>query len=348
MLAIHHRNNSFSSEWIKYCDENSISYKIVDCFATNVVDQVKDCDAVLWHFHHGKRADMAAAPRILAALEQSGIKVFPNRNTAWHFDDKVAQKYLFDALEIPTIETRVFYDVRTVKKWLETAQLPLVFKSSSGAGASGVKLVHTKHQAFRLAKKSIMSGFPAIDKSTLLKDLTNSGVFKTISFNAYLKKLALLVMPKRFVGSPATETGTALFQQFIPHNDSDVRIIVINHRAFGIRRYVRENDFRASGSGSVSYDMSSISDDTIRLAFDVADKLSSQCCAIDFVYLNDRPLVVEVSYGFTIDAYRNCPGYWTRDLLIQTENFNPYGWMLEQITMHQSKDNHGCDLGIKI
>lgn len=332
MLAIHHRKNSFSSEWIQYCDENNIPYKIVDCFATDIVEQVVGCDALLWHFHHGKRADMAAAPRILAALEHSGVRVFPNRSTAWYFDDKAAQKYLFEALEIPTMDTQVFYEVRTGERWLEKAEFPLVFKSSSGAGSSGVKLVHNKRQALRLAKKSIISGFPAVDKFTLFKDLTNRSVIRNNSLKAYLKKLALFVLPKRFVGSPTTETGVALFQKFIPNNDSDVRIIVINGRAFGIRRYVRENDFRASGSGRIGYDMSDISDETVRLAFEVADKLKSECCAIDFVYCKNEPLVVEVSYGFTMAVYKKCPGYWTRDLDIKTANFNPYGWMIDGLT----------------
>lgn len=346
MLAIHHRKNSFSSEWIQYCDENNIPYKIVDCFATDIVEQVIGCDALLWHFHHGKRADMAAAPRVLAALEHAGVRVFPNRNTAWHFDDKIAQKYLFDVLAIPTMETNVFYDVGTARNWLQTAELPLVFKSSSGAGSSGVKLVHSKRQAMGLAKKSIISGFPAIDKCTLIKDLINPSVVKNSSFESYLKKLALLVLPQKALGAPATETGAALFQQFIPNNDSDVRIIVINGRAFGVRRYVRDNDFRASGSGNISYDMSDISEVTVRLAFEVADKLKSECCAIDFVYLEGKPLVVEVSYGFSMAAYKKCPGYWTRELEIRTDNFNPYGWMIGSITAHESGSLDVNTLGI--
>ncbi|TDA95756.1 ATP-grasp domain-containing protein [Halomonas marinisediminis] len=333
MLAIHQRDNSYSAGWIRYCIENNISYKVVDCFSNDIVEQVKDCDAVLWHFHHGKRADMSAAPRVLRALEHSGVKVFPNRNTSWYFDDKAAQKYLFDALEIPSINTHVFYDVQSAKEWLDTAQYPLVFKSSSGAGSSGVKLVNTKKKASKQAKRSIVHGVSSLNKASIFRDVLSWSFFKNNTLKKYITTCALLILPRSFFQAPSNETGVAIFQEYIPDNDSDVRIIVIGDKAFGIRRFVRSNDFRASGSGKVSYDVSNISKETVRLSFLIADKLDSDCCAIDFIYSGDRPRVVEVSYGFSVDAYKNCAGYWNRDLVFVTDSVDPCGWMIENVRL---------------
>ena len=44
------------------------------------------------------------AKKLLAALEDAGKLVFPNHNTGWHFDDKVAQKYIFESLDIETLD----------------------------------------------------------------------------------------------------------------------------------------------------------------------------------------------------------------------------------------------------
>lgn len=93
-IAIYHRVGSFSDRWIEYCQKNDIDYKLVNAFDNDIIQQVKDCDAFMWHHHHGQFKDVLTAKRILFALEQAGVKVFPNFNTGWHFDDKVAQKYL--------------------------------------------------------------------------------------------------------------------------------------------------------------------------------------------------------------------------------------------------------------
>lgn len=36
-------------------------------------------------------------------------------------------------------------------------------------------------------------------------------------------------------------------------NDSDVRVIVIENKAFAIKPFVRDNEFRASGSGAIEF-----------------------------------------------------------------------------------------------
>ena len=40
-----------------------------------------------------------------------------------------------------------------------------------------------------------------------------------------------------------------------------VRVIVINDKAFAIKRMVRKNDFRASGSGIIEYDKENLTDE---------------------------------------------------------------------------------------
>ena len=93
-IAIHHRPGSFSDRWIEYCKREGIEYKIVDCFQSDIIEQLKDCDALMWHHHHSVFKDVIVAKKLLFALEHAGVKIFPNFHTGWHFDDKVAQKYL--------------------------------------------------------------------------------------------------------------------------------------------------------------------------------------------------------------------------------------------------------------
>ena len=90
-IGIHHRNSVgfFSERWIEYCEKNNISYKLVNAYSNDIVEQLSDCDAFMWHHSNYDYRDALFANKLLFSLQQSGKKVFPNFNTTWHFDDKV-------------------------------------------------------------------------------------------------------------------------------------------------------------------------------------------------------------------------------------------------------------------
>src|SRR5690606_15083765 len=105
------------------------------------------CDIFMWHHHHGKVEDILAAKKILLALQHAGIKVFPDFETGWHFDDKVAQKYLLEAIDAPLVPSYVFYNKQQALIWARETKYPKVFKLKGGAGATNVKLVKSYSQA---------------------------------------------------------------------------------------------------------------------------------------------------------------------------------------------------------
>ena len=82
-IAIHHSKNSFSERWIPYCDSNSISYKIVDCYRSDIMQQLEDCDALMWHFNHKGSKESKFAKQIIRELNRSvyqGIQVEAEEN----------------------------------------------------------------------------------------------------------------------------------------------------------------------------------------------------------------------------------------------------------------------------
>src|SRR5690554_3906527 len=163
-IAIHHRPGSFSDRWIAYCEIQNISFKIVNCYESNIIEQLTDCDALLWHHHHGNYKDVLAAKPILFSLESAGINVFPDFRTVWHFDDKVAQKYLLEAINAPLVPSYVFYDKQEALQWANTTSYPKVFKLKGGAGSANVKLVKTYKEAKRLINKAFGKGFAQYDR----------------------------------------------------------------------------------------------------------------------------------------------------------------------------------------
>lgn len=331
MIAIQPSKNSFSERWIPYCENNSIPYKIVDAYANNIVQQLQDCDSFLWHHHHGNQRDIVFARQLLFALEQSGMKVFPNFNTSWHFDDKLGQKYLFEKLGIAAAEAFVFYTKKEALEWIATAQFPKVFKLRGGAGSANVKLAKDKNVAIKLVKKAFGSGFSQYQAMDNLKERIRKYNIGKTGAKDVLKGVVRLAKPPAYAKVGGKEVGYIYFQEFIPGNDHDIRVVVIGEKAFAIKRMVRENDFRASGGGTILYNKELFDESLIALAFEINDKINSQCLALDFVFNNGKPLVVEISFGFSMAGYDPCPGYWTKDLKWHDEKFNPYGWMIEYL-----------------
>ena len=84
---------TFSDGWIKYCKENQVPYKFVNCYDTNIIHQLNDCAGLMWHWNQNDYKAALFARQLTISLKK-GIKVFPDVNTAWHYDDKLGQKYL--------------------------------------------------------------------------------------------------------------------------------------------------------------------------------------------------------------------------------------------------------------
>lgn len=330
-IAIHHRKGSFSDRWIDYCKREDIDYKIVNAFDSNIIEQLEGYDAFMWHHHHGHFKDVIAAKKILFSLEHAGINVFPDFKTSWHFDDKVAQKYLLEAIGAPIVPSYVFYDKKEAINWAKKTSYPKVFKLKGGAGATNVKLVNNKKEAIKLTNQAFGRGFAQFDRLNNFKERYNKYKSGQDTLLGVAKGLGRLIITPNYSKQQPPEKGYVYFQKFLPNNDSDTRIIVIGDRAFAIKRLVRPNDFRASGSGDFIYDSSQISKKALSVAFDINDKLRSKCIAFDFIFDKEgNPLIVEISYGFSTIVYDRCEGYWSRDITWYEGPFIPQEWMLEE------------------
>ena len=74
-IAIHKGSNDFSDRWIKYCYNNSIPYKLVNAYDNNIVEQISDCTAFMWHHYHDDYRDCLFAKQLLYSLQKKGLKV---------------------------------------------------------------------------------------------------------------------------------------------------------------------------------------------------------------------------------------------------------------------------------
>jgi glutathione synthase/RimK-type ligase-like ATP-grasp enzyme len=267
---------------------------------------------LLWHWSHDNPTELLVARQIIASLENKGIPVFPNVNTCWHFDDKVAQKYMLEAIGAPLIPTWVFTNRVEAMRWIEGATWPKVFKLRCGAGSRNVHLVRSRSEAAALCRQAFGRGFPAVAnyltdiQTRIRKAKTAQGVWKRFARapRTLFNVLALRRQMHR-------ERGYIYFQEFLPDNAYDTRITIIGGQAFGFMRRNRPDDFRASGSGSICYDQEKIDKRCVAIAFDVAHRVGSQSLAFDFLFNSQKePLIGEVSYCYQAEAVHACAGHW--------------------------------------
>ena len=328
-IAIQNTPGTFSDKWIEYCEQNSINYKIVNCYASDIIQQLEDCDGLMWHWLHSDSKAMLFARQLTYTLQKAGKKIFPDTNTCWHFDDKVGQKYLLEALGAPLVPSYVFYDEDEAIAWAQQTNYPKVFKLRGGAGSLNVSIVNNLAKAIELIKRAFGEGVSPIpslhtDIKTKLKKIKSlSQLWKKITkLNKYIEDTR---NDKKMF---SLEKGYAYFQEFIPDNDHDIRVIVIGQKAFAIKRIVRDNDFRASGSGMIIHAPDQIPLDCIKSGFELAKKLNTQCIAVDYIFQKDKMLLIEISYGFASKGYLNCPGYWDADLKWHEGTFTPEWFMI--------------------
>jgi hypothetical protein len=335
MIAIHNSTFGFHPRWIAYCEAQHIPFKLVNCYANDLVAQLSGCTALIWHHSQGNPKDILAAKPILFALQQAGIPVFPDFHTNWHFDDKLGQKYLLEAIGAPLVPTYVFYERQAALAWAAQASFPKVWKLRGGAGSANVHLVRNRAAAVRKIRRAFGCGFPAYDGWGSMRERWRKFRQGQVGVFEVLKGVARLVHPPAYARVAGPERGYVYFQDFIPGNDSDTRVIVIAGKAFALKRMVREKDFRASGSGNFRYAREEFDERCVRIAFQINEKIQSQSIAYDFVFDEcNEPLLVEISYGFVKEVYDPCPGYWDADLNWHEGAFDPYGWMVGMVIRH--------------
>ena len=331
MIAIHKSNYGFHVNWKKYLLKQDIPFKEVNCYDNDLVEQLKGCTALMWHHSQNDPRDLNIAKQILFMAEHANLVVFPNFKTNWHFDDKLGQKYLLEVLNLPTVKSFAFFNKKSAIEFLHQSEFPIIFKLRGGAGSFNVKKVTSLSSGIKLVNKAFNIGFSNFDSFENLKEIVRKIKLKKATYIDLFKSIYRLFVKPAFARVMGNEVGYFYFQEFIPNNSFDLRTIVIGKKAFAIKRNVRKNDFRASGSGNIEYDKANFSDELIKLSFESAKKLNTQCVAFDFVSKNDELLIIEISYGFQKEGYYQCVGYWDDELNFYEGNFDSCEWMVDVV-----------------
>lgn len=294
---------SFSKAWEQIASEMGIKPINVDVYSTDSITEIKKTDAFMWRFAESSNRELKRARDIFPALAMAtNIPTFPGPLTTQFVDNKIRQHTILTAAGYPTPRTWVFYDESSAMTFLDTATFPLVIKLSQGRASKGVGLLRTRKQAESIVRLSFSSGITHLWKA-------QTHYAKRFARN-FIENIQQAFTNSGSNESDARESGHVLFQEFLPGNSFDTRVTIIGRYAYAFVRHNRDNDFRASGGGKIDYDLKLIDERCVRLAFDVANNLNLPFIAIDFMFKDNQPVIVELNFSYANYSAAGCLGRW--------------------------------------
>jgi len=303
------------------------------------LDRLAAADGVMWRMTFGRASQGVAKPLLSTCEFGWGKAVWPSAATRWHYDDKAAQAWLLRILGDLVPRTHVFTSRDEALAWADTADYPQVFKLRGGSRSSGVCRVESPDAARRLIERAFLRGLNSAE------DVTSVAAGKRASLAARLAMLPRRVLREAYhtltFGRASdfqsrvplrwpTEHGYVTFQEYLPGNRHDHKVIVIGDRARAYRRMIPAGDWRASGSEQRDFDHERIDVPAIQLAFEVSERFGFQCMGYDMLRdAQGRFRIVEISYTFAADIAFRCDGYWDRNLRWHPERSWPQDWIAQ-------------------
>ncbi len=309
-----------SRKYVVAAQNMGITYKLMDCTSSDIIRQLESVDALIWHWTHDSYIDKNVAYHIIKSAEMMGKKVYPSADTCWMFDNKISEKYLLEAVNAPFIESKVFFEPNSALAWIKKQRFPIVYKLPQGAGSSNVRLIENEKEAAKICN----SHFSFLRRPDIDMKLYYA------QKGAYIKTLRQ-IFKSDLLRYGVNNRGCLLLQKFISGNVYDIRVTVIGERGIIFRRYVREKDFRASGSGKIDYEVSKQDLLAIPIARRISEKIGSQTMTYDFIYDKNELKIVEMSYGFSAKAVYDAPGWYDADMIFHEEHTDVHKQVISEL-----------------
>lgn len=318
LLNSNNRLSSYSEKFKEILIRNNIPYRFIDPNSDSLLDDIKTCTHLLFNHSQGDTDILIYESIFNIAQNTYHIKCFPNYETYWPYENKIKEFYLLKSHDFPIIDSHIFWNYNQAYEFIKKTQFPIVAKLPKGASSSNVVIVNSIDDGKKIINQVFNKGVKTrgLNNSSNLVSLSKVGILKY--GKAILKSFLLnfeILKDKTEYPEWQIQKDSILFQWYLPNNSFDTRVTIIGNRAFAFRRFVRKNDFRASGSGNFDTDSEKIDTQCLEIAFAISKKLKFDTMAYDFIYdENRKPFISEISYCFVDWVIQRCPGFWDENL----------------------------------
>lgn len=333
LLNSNNKLSAYSDKFRKLLEMNNIPHRLIDPNSHTLFADLGECTHLIFHHSQGDTDLRIYETMYNIAHRILGIKCMPDYDVFWQYEDKIKEYYLLKSREFPVVDSHVFWNIEQADEFLMSAKFPMVAKLPKGAASSNVVLISSREEGKNLNRQVFIKGVKSgkLNNKTNLRSIWKAGMYtySKRSLRTFLLNTGL-IQDHSYFPEWQIQKDAILYQKFLPNNTFDQRISVIGDKAFGARRFVRENDFRASGSGNSDLDPAKIDLRCVEIAFSISKKFNFSSMGYDFIYDEDKkPYINEFGYCFADYIVRSCPGYWDDKLNWHNKTDWPQHYQLE-------------------
>ncbi|MFB6225620.1 MAG: hypothetical protein ABEI13_04150 [Candidatus Paceibacteria bacterium] len=234
---------------------------------------------------------------ILYVIKKRGGELIPNFGLFLAHEDKLMQSLLVDGRDINYPKT---YPIGTFEEGVETLKsisYPIVAKNAKGDSSNKVCEINNIQEGKKFLERNLSRDY-SFQKGSIIKK-----IYRQIRYG------------KRY----SKGVGRVILQEKIEDVSHDWKVLVFGNKLFTLKRFTRENDFRASGSGKFSFE-----EDPPKKVLDCAlrtrEIIDSPWLSVDIIDTGQRCFVVEfqaVHFGMVtfVDSqhfYHKDNGKWLK------------------------------------
>ncbi|UCD49590.1 MAG: hypothetical protein JSW27_18915 [Phycisphaerales bacterium] len=148
--------------YIGACRELGVAYKVLDLSGPDWLTVVErsGCDAFLvWPSVQLSVWKRMFDERLRIMSEDLNCVLFPDYGALWLYESKRRMHYWLEGHGVPHAKTWVFYDLEEALAFADRVDLPIVYKTDLGSGASGVIIFRRRRALKRHIKRCFRKGF---------------------------------------------------------------------------------------------------------------------------------------------------------------------------------------------
>lgn len=291
--------------WTKYrrfLETNGFDHEIFDLHAHDWIERARQFDLVVGMVSN--RVDHLEEIRVkYHFLERVlGKTCYPSAALSVLYENKCLEAFLAEAWDLPFAKSYISYRREDALAMLAAIGYPFVSKVNQSSGSMGVELVRHPREARRVIRQ------------------------------AFSRRGRPLYVPW------LRQKNYVYFQEFVPNDGYDIRVILIGDLAFGYYRRVPRGDFRASGMNKIEWRPLPL--EAIRTARRVQELVKSPKLVVDMVHaLDGRYVIIEYSITCMTDhptdlIVDGVPGVYVigRD---DTVRFEPGRYWVHELALRQ-------------
>lgn len=239
---------------------------------------------------------------IVLGLELAGARVLPGYRHLRAHNNKVIMEILRDLSPmegIRNIFSRKYGSLEELRQEKQPFSYPVVIKSAAGAMSKGVKLAGDRDELLRHART--LSASPIRLKDSLRETA------RTYKHPNYRKES---VHRHKFIVQP-----------FIPGLTHDYKVLVYADHYYVLKRNVRKNDFRSSGSGLFEFTRT-LPESLLPFSEQVLKTFDVPNISLDIAVIDSIPYLLEMQFV----AYGNKTLEWSEFHFVKEDE----GWEISE------------------